>query len=126
MQFFKQLFTWWNSQTFGTMLYTWRNGRLVGSDDKGNLFYESKSSNRRWVIFKNDIDASTVSAEWHGWLHHTVLMTPDQKKTFRNSWEKPHLSNKTGSVLAYHPLGENRIKRVNYNDFQAWSPNDEK
>ena len=29
-QFFLKLFTWWNGQTFGTQLWTWRFGELVG------------------------------------------------------------------------------------------------
>jgi hypothetical protein len=28
-QFLLKLFTWWNSQTFGTQLWTWRFGELV-------------------------------------------------------------------------------------------------
>jgi len=29
--FFLKLFTWWNGQTFGTQLWTWRFGELVGN-----------------------------------------------------------------------------------------------
>ena len=32
MEIFKQIFTWWNSQT-GTRIYTWRKGNYVGSDN---------------------------------------------------------------------------------------------
>ncbi|MDO9061381.1 MAG: NADH:ubiquinone oxidoreductase subunit NDUFA12, partial [Bradyrhizobium sp.] len=28
--FFLKLFTWWSGQTFGTQLWTWRFGELVG------------------------------------------------------------------------------------------------
>ena len=31
-QFWLKIFTWWNSQTFGTQLWTWRFGELVGED----------------------------------------------------------------------------------------------
>ena len=122
MKFLKQLFTWWNSETIGTMIFTWRYGKFVGSDDRGNLFYESKSSHRRWVIYKGNIEASSVSSDWHGWLHHTVSLAPINDESNRKDWEKPHLENKTGSDLAYHPLGKNRINPTNYNDYEAWNP----
>jgi NADH:ubiquinone oxidoreductase subunit len=125
MDLLKQIFTWWNSQTLGTRLYTWRRGTYVGADSVGNLFYEADNSKRRWVIFNKDIDASVISSEWHGWLHHTVNVTPDSEKPFRKSWEKPHRKNQTGSLSAYHPLGENRTTQGYYSDYEAWSPNNE-
>ena len=57
MKLLKQIFTWWNYQTIGTMIFTWRKGIFVGSDDRGNLFYESRDSDRRWVIYKNNVEA---------------------------------------------------------------------
>ena len=122
LKFLKRIFTWWNSQTLGTMIFTWREGVFVGSDELGNSYYQSKDSSRRWVIFKNSMDASLVSADWHGWLHHTVSSTPNNQKSLRKVWEKPHQENKTGSQLAYHPLGQNRLKTKNYADYEAWSP----
>lgn len=126
MKFLKQLFTWWNSQTLGTMLFTWRKGILVGADETGNLFYKSRDSNKRWVIFKDNVDASLISADWHGWLHHTVSKVPTDEKAFRKVWEKPHIENKTGSQMAYHPLGKDRIKSINYSDYEAWLPENDK
>ena len=41
-QFFLKLFTWWNGQTFGTQLWTWRFGELVGKDEEGNRYYRTK------------------------------------------------------------------------------------
>lgn len=122
MELLKQIFTWWNSQTLGTRLHTWRNGYYVGSDSTGNLFYQSKNGERRWVIFNNDIDASVIPSEWHGWLHHTVKLAPTVKMPIRKKWEKPHMVNNTGSQLAYHPLGKNRNSTINYNDYEAWLP----
>ena len=40
---FKQIFTWWNQQTFGTRLQIFFSGKLVGEDKNGNKYYESKS-----------------------------------------------------------------------------------
>ena len=122
MDLLKQIFTWWNSQTLGTRLHTWRMGAYVGADNVGNLFYECDNSKRRWVIFNKDIDASVISSEWHGWLHHTVNLAPTVKKPIRKNWEKPHMKNKTGSQSAYHPLGKNRTERGHYKDYEAWLP----
>ena len=125
MDIIKQIFTWWNSQTLGTRLFTWWNGVYVGKDEIGNLFYESKDTKRRWVIFKNDMDASVISADWHGWLHHTFDKKPSSQTSPRNKWEKPHLKNNTGSSAAYHPLGKNRKKTSNFQDYEAWYPSND-
>ena len=39
---FKEIFTWWNHQTFGTRLQTIFFGKLVGQDKDGNKYYENK------------------------------------------------------------------------------------
>ncbi len=40
--------TWWDSQTIGTQLFTWRKGLRVGSDDQGNVYYHTADDKRRW------------------------------------------------------------------------------
>ena len=42
MKNFKLIFTWWNKQTFGTLLKTLFFGKLIGKDDQGNKYYKSK------------------------------------------------------------------------------------
>ena len=39
----KQIFTWWNSQTLGTFLYTIVFGKLIGKDEFGNKYYQNKN-----------------------------------------------------------------------------------
>ena len=65
--FLLKLFTWWNGQTFGTQLWTWLYGELVGEDEFGNRYYRTKggkidprmlSFERRWVIYNGDAEAS--------------------------------------------------------------------
>ena len=46
---FKKIFTWWNQDTFGTRLKTILFGKLIGADEFGNKYYESKSG-KRWRI----------------------------------------------------------------------------
>jgi len=115
--------TWWDSQTINTQLYTWRRGVKVGEDDQGNRFYETKNKKRRWVIFNGDAEASRVSADWHGWLHHTFDAPPSQEPMAHNDWEKPHQENLTGSDLAYAPPGSMRHgKSTEPSDYEAWQP----
>ena len=57
LTFFKQLFVWWNQQTFGTRIQTFFSGKLIGVDSFGNKYYENKLG-KRWVIYKDEIDAS--------------------------------------------------------------------
>ncbi len=57
--FLLKLFTWWNGQTFGTQLWTWRFGELVGEDEQGNRYFRTKGRKidpslgfeRRWVVY---------------------------------------------------------------------------
>ena len=36
--FLSRTTTWWNRETLGTQLYTWRKGIKVGEDESGNIF----------------------------------------------------------------------------------------
>src|SRR5215217_6662647 len=80
MTLLERFFTWWNGQTFGTQLWTWLYGELVGEDEFGNRYYRTRGGkidkalkwDRRWVVFNGYTEASTVPPSWHGWLHHTV------------------------------------------------------
>ena len=66
---FKQIFTWWNQQTFGTRLQVLFSGKLVGKDKNGNKYYQSKSG-KRWVIYKGEVEASKIPNEWYSWMHY--------------------------------------------------------
>jgi NADH:ubiquinone oxidoreductase subunit len=122
--------------SLGTLLFTWLNGKLVGSDAYGNRYYRDKrrrnlvkgggffSRERRWVIYSGKPDASKVPAEWHGWLHHTVDAIPSPDAV-RRPWQKDHLPNFTGTSLAYRPPGAvpggvGRPKATG--DYEAWTP----
>lgn len=115
--------TWWNSQTWGTQLWTWRHGQKVGEDEQGNIFYQSKGGKRRWVIYNGEAEASRVSPDWHGWLHFTWDQTPSELPLTRRVWEKPHRANMTGSADAYLPDGSlYRADPAERRDYEAWRP----
>jgi NADH:ubiquinone oxidoreductase subunit len=123
MNSFLRLLTWWDGQTFGTRLFTSRKGTKVGEDAQGNIFYQNADGKRRWVIYNGDMDASRVSPDWHGWLHHTWDTPPSQAPMVHKPWEKPHQENLTGTPAAYVPAGSiRRADPVARRDYEAWQP----
>src|SRR3546814_3830130 len=91
----KSIFTWWDGPTLGTQLHTRRFGRRVGQDAQGNVYYEAKKGGRRWVIYNGPAEASRVPPEWHGWLHRTTDVLPEDAPIQPKSWEKPHVPNRS-------------------------------
>ena len=121
--FIKRIFTWWDGQTLGTQLWTWRKGEKVGEDAEGNLFYRNSDDSRRWVIYNGEAEASKVSPEWHGWLHRTWDKPPTEADIRHKSWEKPHQENLTGTAAAYAPAGSIRhATPADRSDYEAWTP----
>src|SRR5262249_20149173 len=128
-----RFFTWWNSQTFGTQLWTRLYGEHVGDDEFGNRYYRTRGGKidptlgfeRRWVIYKDYAEASQVPASWHGWMHHTVDLPPTQDRIDPGAWQKPHLPNLTGTPAAMRPSGstlaEGRRPRAT-GDYRPWTP----
>ncbi|EAQ04784.1 NADH-ubiquinone oxidoreductase [Pseudooceanicola batsensis HTCC2597] len=115
--------TWWHGATLNTMLYTRRKGTKVGEDDAGNTFYTTADGKKRWVIYNGEAEASRVSPDWHGWLHHTYDEVPSETPFKRKDWEKPHLPNLTGTPQAYAPAGSiRRPEPATRQDYEAWSP----
>ena len=126
MGILKRIFTWWDGATIGTQLYTRRQGVRVGEDAEGNIYYQAKKGGRRWVIYNGPAEASRVPAEWHGWLHHTVDVTPTEEAATVRSWQKPRLPNLTGTAGAYAPRGAIRAggqRAAATGDYEAWTPN---
>ncbi|MGB1077693.1 MAG: NADH:ubiquinone oxidoreductase subunit NDUFA12 [Bdellovibrionales bacterium] len=115
------------------MVTLFTRAKCVGQDPYGNKYYQAPARNgynhpRRWVRYKNTPEASSVPAEWHGWLHHQTDDFPSQdEKSFRRKWQKPHKSNMTGTTESYRPKGHvlaggKRDKATG--DYEAWNPNE--
>jgi NADH:ubiquinone oxidoreductase subunit len=126
-----KIFTWWNSATIGTLFTIGRRGVLVGTDEFGNRYYESRDTvsydgrKRRWVVYSGYADASKVSADWHGWLHYTFDQPPTTVPLTRRRWEKSHLPNLSGTPFAYRPRGSlarGGERASATGDYQAWRP----
>ena len=110
----KQIFTWWNSQTFGTFVYTIVFGKFVGKDEFGNKYYIN-SKDKRWVIYNGEINASKITSDWYSWMHHISNNIPDENQK-KFSWQKSHKPNLTGTDKAYHPKkSENENKK-----YKSW------
>lgn len=123
MNFLLRLLTWWNSQTLGTQLFTWRNGVRVGEDSQGNVFYQTRDGKKRWVIYNGLAEASRVSPDWHGWLHFTWDQPPTKAPVDHKPWEKPHEENLTGTAAAYAPIGSiRRAEPAQRRDYEPWMP----
>ena len=119
INFLKQIFIWWHRQTVGTFIYTLLTGKFIGSDQFGNKYY-SNSKGKRWVIYKNSVEASKIPPEWHRWIHFITNNKPsDNINKFK--WQKKHEENLTGSIKAYKPEGSlaNKSKK-NMKKYETW------
>ena len=119
MNFLKQIFTWWHKQTVGTFIYTIFFGKFFGKDQFGNKYYSS-SKGKRWVIYKNVIDATKIPPVWHSWIHFLTRNTSsDDTKKF--SWQKQHQENLTGTNKAYKPEGSlSSDLKKNIKKYETW------
>ena len=125
MAFLSSLFVWWKNATPGTMLTTLFSGVEVGKDEFGNRYYQTKDGKRRWMIYAGTVEASRVSPDWHGWLHHTYELPPTEAPLTRKTWERDHQPNLTGTPGAWHPEGslwKDGRRPPATGDYEAWRP----
>lgn len=128
----KNIFTWWNGATIGIRFTLGRRGVFIGKDELGNSYYEAKDATdsydgrkRRYVVYNGYAEASKVSPDWHGWLHHTFEQPPTVEPLKRQSWERDHIPNLTGTVHAWRPQGSiarSGERQKATGDYEAWRP----
>lgn len=112
------------------ILHTWLRGKHVGTDAFGNKYYTGKArkgrkTERRWVMYQGEPDASAVPPEWHGWLHYQTDDLPQSDNPLRRPWQKPHKPNMTGTSGAYLPPGHTlsgRKRDKATGDYTPWQP----
>ena len=117
LTFLKKIFTWWNRDTVGTRIKTIFSGKLIGIDNLGNKYYQSKSG-KRWVIYNGEIDASKIPNEWFSWIHFTKNRLENLHKFEKYSWQKPHQNNMTGTTESYHPNKKNNEENKKYKSWK--------
>ena len=130
--FLIEIFAWWRGNTWGTRLWTATQGVFVGEDEAGNRYFRSKKpigpngGERRMVVYAGGYaEASAIPPGWYGWMHYRTNDVPTAGDYTPREWEKPHLQNYTGTVLAYRPDGSllNKGERPRVTgDYDAWSP----
>jgi len=126
-----KIFSWTHGATLGTLFTIAKRGSLVGADEHGNRYYESRDNSsydgrkRRWVVYDGYAEASKVSPDWYGWLHYTFDAPPTDEPLLRRSWEKDHRPNLTGTPLAWRPPGSlaaEGVRPAATGDYEAWKP----
>ena len=125
MGFFGKIFTWWDGATVGTSLFTWRNGRKVGTDLHGNVYYQDKKGQRRWVIYNGPNDASRIPPDWYAWMHRMIEGLPDEALPPAPKFLKTPSPNRTGTPQAYRPSGALEAggqRAAASGDYEAWTP----
>ncbi len=115
---FREIFTWWNRQTFGTRIHTIFFGKFVGKDSYGNKYYQSKNG-KRWVIYKDEIEASKIPNEWYSWIHFTKNKIENVHELKKYQWQKPHKPNLTGTERSYHPNKNNNATKKKYKTWKS-------
>ncbi len=120
----KEIFTWWNGQTLGTRIWSYLNGKLVGSDDLGNKYYKNRNDSKRWVIYRGNIESTYVNPEWNNWLRYTSSTKPGD--AIKYEWQKEHAPNLTGTDASYDPqISKSKNELINKNeDYKKWNPDD--
>jgi NADH:ubiquinone oxidoreductase subunit len=131
MRFILEFFTWWQSATLGLRFHLKRNAVKVGEDELGNSYFKSKTIDkalnreRRFVIYANQAEASSIPSGWWGWMHHRTDISPKDEAYEAKEWQKAHVPNLTGTPNAWRPQGSllNTGKRAKVTgDYEAWKP----
>ena len=118
-----EIFTWWNKQTLGTRVWSYFNGLLAGEDKYGNKYFNNKKDTKRWVIYGDQVEATSVNPEWNNWLRFTSIKKPENIE--RYSWQIDHKQNQTGTTNAFSPENNyNKIDQKKKVDYGKWSPED--
>ena len=126
MGFWSRTFTWWAGDTWGTWLFTRFDGREVGSDEAGNVYFQHKKNpSRRWVIYAGNNDGSRVPPAWQMWLRGTIDELPEEALPPIRKFQKRPEPNATGTMAAFRPdgaLGSGKIRPASTGDYQPWTP----
>ena len=114
------------TNNIGTLLYSFLKGKKIGQDKIGNKFYvHKKNKNKKWVLYKNNIDPTSIDVQWQIWLTDikSAEPLPDKKNNFK--WQKNKQANPTGTLNSYHPkISIDKRKKSITNDTKSsiWNP----
>ena len=101
--------------------------KKIGVDKYGNQYFQQKKTSqknnfrqRRFVIYKGNVEASKIPQEWNAWLHHITNEIPDMKAN-KPSWIKEHIPNLTGTPFAYEYKDKKDSSKFK-NVYSIWKP----
>ena len=101
--------------------------KKIGVDNYGNQYFQKKKTSqknnfrqRRFVIYKGNVEASKIPQEWNAWLHHITNEIPDMKAN-KPSWIKEHIPNLTGTPFAYEYKDKKDSSKFK-NIYSIWKP----
>ena len=92
------------TNSIGTILYTLLKGKKVGQDNQGNKFFiHKKNKKKRWVLYKKQIDPTSLEIKWQIWLTENdkekeIIINKTEFK-----WQKNEKTNATETLDSYHP-----------------------
>ncbi len=114
------------TNSIGTILYSFFNGKKIGQDNQGNKFFiHKRNKKKRWVLYKKQIDPTNLEVKWQIWLTETGK---DMKKTKDNinfKWQKNKKANPTGTLNSYHPGNSSEKEKIyvdEKNKNLVWKP----
>lgn len=122
---------WLQHNYLATILFTRRFGKRVGEDAAGNRYYEKPApddkwrESKRWVVYVDRPDPTTIPPGWYGWLHKRFKDLPSDAPDAQPFWQKERLPNLTGTPGAYLPPGDVRRggdRAAATGDYEAWTP----
>ena len=124
MYFLKRLVTWWNSQTLGTQLFTWRRGEKVGEDAQGNVYYQTRGRRAALGDLQRRDGSLARGARLARLAAFHLGSAADHGAACRTRPGKSRISqNLTGTTAAYAPPGSiRRSDPVARRDYEAWQP----
>jgi NADH:ubiquinone oxidoreductase subunit len=125
MGLFGKIMTSSDGATLTTLFTSRFRSEQVGTDAAGNRYYRSRDGKRRWVLYADSTDSSTVSPDWHGWLHGTHDALPEEGLPPVRPWQIEGGVNATGTSDAYRPAGaleRGGRRQMASGDYQPWTP----
>ena len=115
------------NNSLGTILYTLLNGKKVGHDNQGNKFYtHKKNKNKRWVLYKKQIDPTSLEVAWQIWLTSINIDEEITSNKINYKWQKNKKANLTGTPESYHPgIEEDQERKFIHKQKknEIWDPN---
>ena len=109
-----------------TLIATKIFGKKVGEDSQGNIYYvklNKKNKEKRWVIYNQDPEGSSVPPKWQAWLTGTTNVVPTKDSSY--NWQIKHRTNPTGTSEAYNSTQNifNKNFKKKHASYRSWSPN---